>query len=75
VRSGSIPKQPKKPAGRATRGKSARRGRSTDVIAPLIRAEDLVRPGVGGVVWSDAGRAMERDREIVGVVSCIRGIT
>jgi hypothetical protein len=48
VRSGSITKQSKKPARRATRRKSARPGRSTGVIAPHIRAEDLV-----GSEWAE----------------------
>lgn len=48
MRSGSITRQSKKPAGRATRSKSARPGRRTDVIAPHISAEGLV-----GSEWAE----------------------
>jgi hypothetical protein len=54
VRSGPIRRQSKKLDGRAsrhttaTRRKSAHPGRSTDVIAPHIRAEDLV-----GAEWAE----------------------
>src|SRR5205823_967528 len=47
-RSGSIIRQSKKPSGRATRRKAARPGRSTDVIAPHTRSEDLV-----GAEWAE----------------------
>ncbi len=48
MRSGSISRQAKKPAGRTTRRKSARPGGRTEVIAPHIRAEDLV-----GSEWAE----------------------
>jgi hypothetical protein len=48
VRSGLITRQSKKPAVRATRGKVVRSDRSIEVIAPHIRAEDLV-----GAEWAE----------------------
>lgn len=80
MRSGSISRQWKKLDGQAsrrtpvTRGKSRRPGRRTEMIAPHIRAEDLV--GSEWAEWYGLTPAERwREREIVGVVSRPRGLT